>query len=230
LHQQENQENLTAVNGSSAHSRHHRAEESEAMIAAAESSKKNTSHVMSVAKFERFFRIAAGLDVDKQDLKRYSDFINQKIYDLLVRAEATAKANGRAIIEPVDLPITKGLEECIQEFENIDEQIELRPILDQLTPRPPLGLVYEEDIEDYLPVVAGGLSVALARAQPVLAGAIHRRPERKDRVPARRRGPVRSDGPHHRTPAQRLKLSSRPLVPTPQRVTRDPLSPGKSSN
>jgi hypothetical protein len=66
LHQQENQENLTAVNGSSAHSRHHRAEESEAMIAAAESSKKNTSHVMSVAKFERFFRIAAGLNVDKQ--------------------------------------------------------------------------------------------------------------------------------------------------------------------
>jgi hypothetical protein len=170
LHQQENQENLTAVNGSSAHSRHHRAEESEAMIAAAESSKKNTSHVMSVAKFERFFRIAAGLDVDKQDLKRYSDFINQKVYDLLVRAEATAKANGRAIIEPVDLPITKGLEKCIQEFENIDEQIELRPILDQLTPRPPLGLVYDEDIEDHLPVVAGGLSVALARAFRIIDG------------------------------------------------------------
>jgi hypothetical protein len=69
LHQQENQENLTAVNGSSAHSRHHRAEESEAMIAAAESSKKNISHVMSVAKFERLFRIAAGLNVDKQEAK-----------------------------------------------------------------------------------------------------------------------------------------------------------------
>jgi hypothetical protein len=38
---------------------------------------------------ERFFRIAAGLD--KQDLKRYSDFINQKVYDLLLRAEAAAK-------------------------------------------------------------------------------------------------------------------------------------------
>ena len=123
------------------------------MTAALQSNRRPASHVMSVAKFERFFRIAAGLDVDKQDLKRYSDFINQKVYDLLVRAEATAKANGRAIIEPVDLPITKGLEECIQEFENIDEQIELRPILDQLTPRPPLGLVYDEDIEDHLPVV-----------------------------------------------------------------------------
>jgi hypothetical protein len=28
---------------------------------------------MSIAKSERFFRVAAGLDVDKSDLKRYSD-------------------------------------------------------------------------------------------------------------------------------------------------------------
>ena len=78
---------------------------------------------MSLAKFERFFRIAAGLDVDKQDLKRYSDFINRKLHDLLVRAEAVAKANGRVVIEPCDLPITKGLQESIHEFENIDEPI-----------------------------------------------------------------------------------------------------------
>jgi hypothetical protein len=55
---------------------------------------------MSIAKFERFFRVTAGLDVDKSDLKRYSDFVNQKIYDLLLRGQATAKANGRDIIEP----------------------------------------------------------------------------------------------------------------------------------
>ena len=60
------------------------------MIAAVQSSKSPTSHVMGVAKFGRFFRITAGLDVDKQDLKRYSDFINRKIYDLLVQAEAVA--------------------------------------------------------------------------------------------------------------------------------------------
>jgi hypothetical protein len=91
-----------------------------------------------VAKFERFFRITAGLDVDKQDLKRYSDFINRKVYDLLVQAEAVAKAIGRVIIEPFDLPITKGLQDSIHEFEEIDEQIELQPILDHLTAQPPL--------------------------------------------------------------------------------------------
>jgi hypothetical protein len=69
-----------------------------------------------------------------------SESINQKVYDLLLRAEATAKANGRGIIEPFDLPITKGLQESIHEFQEIDEQIELHPILDQLTARPPLDL------------------------------------------------------------------------------------------
>jgi Domain of unknown function (DUF1931) len=47
------------------------------MIAAAQSRDRLHSHVMSVAKFERFFRVTAGLDVDKQDLKRYSDFVRK---------------------------------------------------------------------------------------------------------------------------------------------------------
>jgi hypothetical protein len=34
--------------------------------------------VMNVTKFERFFRLAGGLDVDKTDLKRYSDFVHRK--------------------------------------------------------------------------------------------------------------------------------------------------------
>jgi hypothetical protein len=85
--------------------------------------------LMGIAKFERFFRVA---DVDKSDLRRYSDFVNGKIYDLLLRGQAAAKANGRVIIEPFDPPITKGLQESIHEFRNIDEQIELKPILDHL--------------------------------------------------------------------------------------------------
>jgi Domain of unknown function (DUF1931) len=85
--------------------------------------------VMGVTKFERFFRVAASLDVDKHDLKRYTDFVNHKIYDLLLRAEATAKANGRDIVEPQDLPITKGLQESIQAFAKLEEEVELDPIL-----------------------------------------------------------------------------------------------------
>jgi hypothetical protein len=101
---------------------------------------------------------------------RYSDFINQKVYDLLLRAEATAKANGRGIIEPFDLPITKGLQGSIHEFQEIDEQIELHPILDQLTARPPLDLAYDQDTESQLPEIVGGLSVALARTFKIIDG------------------------------------------------------------
>jgi hypothetical protein len=168
----ENRENLTTVNWNPAQARQNRAEDSKAMIAAVQSNKGPTTHVMSVAKFERFFRIAAGLNVDKQDLKRYSDFINQKVYHLLLRAEATAKANGRLIIEPFDLPITKGLQQSIREFKEIDEQVELQPILDQLTAWPPLDLAYDQDTESQLPDVVGGLSVALARAFKIVDGSL----------------------------------------------------------
>ena len=67
--------------------------------------------VVGVAKFERFFRRAAELDVDKDDLKRYSDFANRKLYDVLLIGQATAAANGRDIVAPHDLPVTKGLQE-----------------------------------------------------------------------------------------------------------------------
>ena len=92
--------------------------------------------VMGFVKFERFFRAAGSVDVDRDDIKRYLDFVNDAIYDLLLMGQATAKANARDIIEPWDLPITRGLQESIHAFENIDEEIELRPILDQLAARP----------------------------------------------------------------------------------------------
>lgn len=120
--------------------------------------------VMGVAKFERFFRLAADLDVDKNDLKRYDDFINHKIYDLLLMAQNTAKWNRRDVIAARDLPITKGLQENIYNFKDIDEEIELRPILDDLAARPPLDLALSEEAEGRLPLIAGGLSVALARS------------------------------------------------------------------
>jgi Domain of unknown function (DUF1931) len=129
--------------------------------------------VMSVAKFERFFRTASGLtasglNVDKQDLRRFSEFVNHKVYDLLACGVAVARANGRNIIAPFDLPITKELQECIHAFNAIDETIELEPILDHLTARPPLELPYGEETEARLPDIVGGLSVALARAFKII--------------------------------------------------------------
>ncbi len=122
------------------------------------------SSAINIPKFERFFRTVASLDVDHNDVKRYNDFINTRINDLLVRAEAIARANSRDVIEPHDLPIGKGLQERIQEFQRLDEDIQLEPILDHITSIPTLDLSTSVETDEFLPDVAGGLSVALARS------------------------------------------------------------------
>jgi hypothetical protein len=126
------------------------------------------THVTGVAKFERFFREAAGLDIDKEDIRRCREFIEHKIQDLLVRGVAGATANGRDIIQPSDLPITKGLQESIHEFRRLESELELLPILDRLTPRPPIELALSDETDARLPAVAGGLSVALARSFKII--------------------------------------------------------------
>jgi hypothetical protein len=124
--------------------------------------------VVNASRFERLFKRAANLDVDKEDLRRYSDFVNHKIYDMLLIAQAHAKANVRDVMLPMDLPIPKGLQECIHDFEDLNEEIALVDVLDQLTREPILDLEYSEDLEAELPRLAGGLSVALARSFKVL--------------------------------------------------------------
>jgi hypothetical protein len=124
--------------------------------------------LMAVPKFERFFRLAAGLDVDKDDLKRFSDFVFDEIYDLLIIGRVAAKSNRRDVIELYDLPITKGLQERMREFEKLDEQLELAPILASLAARPQMDVSIGDETEARLPAVAGGVGVALARSFRIL--------------------------------------------------------------
>ena len=124
--------------------------------------------LFGISSFERFFRQAASLDVDKDDLRRFDEFVNDRIYALLLRGVANAKANGRDIIEPQDLPITKGLQESIHAFEEIDEDVSLDAVLEQLTRRPPLDVAYSDETQDRLPQLAGGIGVALARTFRIL--------------------------------------------------------------
>jgi hypothetical protein len=88
---------------------------------------------------------------------------NEVIYDLLIIAQATAKANVRDVIDPWDLPITKGLQESMHEFRRLDEEIELRDILESLAARPPLDVTLDDETQARLPLIFGGISVALAR-------------------------------------------------------------------
>jgi hypothetical protein len=117
---------------------------------------------------ERFFRAAASLDVDKEDLRRYYNFVDQKVADLLLIAQHKAKANDRITVEMRDLPITKGLQESIHQFEKLDLDIGLERILDRNVPEPPFDLPYSDEVVARLPIIAGGLSLALARTFKII--------------------------------------------------------------
>ena len=133
---------------------------------------------MGLAKFERLFRAAGGVSVDRDDVNRYLNFVNDAIYDLMVIGQATAKANVRDVIEPWDLPITKGLQESMHQFEKLEGEIELQPILESLAARG-LDVTLDQETEARLPLIFGGISVALAKTfkfiDAELEGRTHRR-------------------------------------------------------
>jgi hypothetical protein len=88
--------------------------------------------------------------------------------DLLLVAQHAAKANGRVAVELRDLPIAKGLQESIQAFEALDIDIGLERILHEAVPEPRSDLLFSEELEERLPVIAGGLSLAVARAFKII--------------------------------------------------------------
>ena len=135
--------------------------------------------VMGYSKFERFFRAASGVDVDRNDMKRFLDFVNQAIYELLLAGQATAEANGRDVIARSDLPITAGLQETMHEFRKLDEDIELKAILEDLTARPPLSSALSQETQERLPMIFGGISVALAKTLKILDPRQRRVPPRE---------------------------------------------------
>jgi uncharacterized protein DUF1931 len=118
--------------------------------------------VMGFTKFERFFREAAEVHVDRSDVERYLVFVNDAIYDILVLAQATAKANGRDVILPWDPPITAGVQERMHRFTKLDADIELESILEEVAARPQLDLALADDTAARLPSLFGAISLALA--------------------------------------------------------------------
>jgi hypothetical protein len=108
------------------------------------------------------------LEIDKEDIRRYYDFVDKKVVDLLLVALHTARANGRVVVEKRDLPITKGLQESIQAFEALDIDIGLERILDSAVPEPQSDLPFSLGVEAYLPVIAGDISLAVARTFKII--------------------------------------------------------------
>jgi hypothetical protein len=126
------------------------------------------SHPTGIPLFERFFRSAAGIKVDKNDLRRFRDFVDEQIDGVSIAGRDAAKWNGRDVIEPQDLPITRGVQERMREFDKLEEADEVRNLLREQVRRPPADVTFSEDTERLLVELFGGLSIALARSFRVI--------------------------------------------------------------
>ena len=118
--------------------------------------------VTGAHKIEALYKKAAGLRIDKNKVKKISDAVDQKLYDLLVVAEGNARYNGRDVIWMCDVPLTKAMKESMQKFKELEEELELQPILDHLAKLPPLKYGLEEELEKKLPDLVGTLIYVMA--------------------------------------------------------------------
>ena len=126
------------------------------------------SHPTGIPLFERFFRSAAGIKVDKNDLRRFQEFVDEQIDGVSIAGRDAAKWNGRDVIEPQDLPITRGVQERMREFDKLEEADEVRNLLREQVRRPPADVTFSENTERLLVELFGGLSIALARSFRVI--------------------------------------------------------------
>ncbi len=117
-----------------------------------------------IPEVKRFFREAGDVDVDKSDIDRFRVFVDEKIDDLAIAGRDSARWDGRDVIAPQDLPITKGLQERMREFGKLESAGDMRDWIGQTLRRPPDDVTFGEETEDVLTEVFGGLGIALARS------------------------------------------------------------------
>ncbi|UMB69596.1 DUF1931 family protein [Mycobacterium paraterrae] len=126
------------------------------------------THPSGIPAFERFFGSAASIKIDKNDVRRFREFIDEQIDDIAIAGRNSAKWNGRDVVVVQDLPITKGVQERMREFDKLEEAEEIRELLRQEVRQPPSDVTFAEDTEQLLPELFGGLSIALARSFAVV--------------------------------------------------------------
>lgn len=122
------------------------------------------THPSGIPVFQRFFRTVASIKIDKNDVRRFREFIDEEIDDIAISGRNSAAWNGRDVVVAQDLPITKGLQERMREFDKLEEAQEIRELLRQVVRRPPADVTFADQTEYLLPELFGGLSIALARS------------------------------------------------------------------
>ena len=112
------------------------------------------------------FRFGGEHQDRQNDVRHFRDFVDEQIDEIAIAGRNSAKGNRRDVIVAQDLPITKGVQERMREFDELDEAEEIRELLltSQVVRHPPGDVTFAEDTDQLLPELFGGLSVALARS------------------------------------------------------------------
>ncbi len=121
------------------------------------------ARVVGFKKIEAVFRKAAGIDLDKSKADRITDIIEKKFHDMLLVAVEKAGYNGRDVIMEPDMPVTKGFEESLRQFKELEEEVELQDVLQFLEQIPPLKYPISAELEAKLPEYIGALMLIIAR-------------------------------------------------------------------
>ena len=122
----------------------------------------------TIHRLEKLFRRTGDLTLDKSDTQRLENFVRRKIADLILRGEANAKANSRVVVEPWDLPITKGLQETIHRFRLMNVELQLTDYLAGMAGLPPSDLAIGDETQARFSEIAGGLCLSLAETFKII--------------------------------------------------------------
>lgn len=126
------------------------------------------SVVFGANRLEELAQRVADVDLDKSDLERLSEGACDKLHDLLLTGVRHAGYNNRDLIMEPDLPITKGLQESMQDFRLYEEEVEIEPVLDQLATYPQLERDPSQDVIDLLPDLMGTLIMVTVQLMPIV--------------------------------------------------------------
>ena len=126
------------------------------------------SVVFGANRLEELVRRVSEVELDKSDLERLSDFVGEKLYDLLLVGVQHASYNDRDLIMEPDLPLTRGLRESMQDFELYEEGGDIEPMLEQLATYPQLEREPSQEVIDLLPEIAGTLIMVTTQLMTVV--------------------------------------------------------------
>ncbi len=114
-------------------------------------------------KIEELFKKGAGLRLAKNKVAEIEEAIDRKLYDMLLVAQESAGYNSRDVIWLSDLPLTNAMKRSMREFVQLEEELELAPVLERLATHPPLKYGMEVALEKRLPEIVGTLIYILAK-------------------------------------------------------------------